>query len=73
MWTMLILNVRDLRIIPVEIASVLKGYSNGEMAIKGPGCCWRSRYICVIYCACMLYSVIVCMRVRCMCSVLYER
>ena len=29
--------------------------------------------ICVIYCACMLYSVIVCMRVRCMCSVLYER
>ena len=25
MWTMLILNVRDLKIMPVEIASVLKG------------------------------------------------
>ena len=73
MWTMLTLNVRDLRIIPFEIASVLKGISNGEMAIKGPGCCWRSHDICVNYCACMLYSVIVCMSVRCMYSVLNER
>ena len=27
----------------------------------------------VIYCACMLYDVIVCVGVRCMCSVSYER
>ena len=52
--------------------------SNGRMAIKGPGCCWRSHISivsCVNVCVCGVYIVSDCVlderlcTVWCMCSI----
>ena len=32
---------------------VYEGINNGEMAIKGPGCNWRSRVICIMIVVCV--------------------
>ena len=32
---------------------VYEGINNGEMAIKGPGCNWQSRVICIMIVVCV--------------------